>query len=421
MIELAYLSCKVFTYVLIINEVYERKIKLDVLTVFTIATEVIFFKLTKENIIPEMCIIIPHVVLFLYCMLEFRSKISRVLINIILSCIIVSMIQLLVSWISFFIKKQEISLLLINIITFLISIFLMRYKILFNVLKYMRANNKGILIILSCGVLFLILISCFVVIGSFSFLEYLLIVVICILLSGFICIWKNENKKFNYKTKEMEIFNEFRVQQKQLYSDIRKKQHEFKNQLNAIYGTHYTCATYEELVSAQRKYADWIKKDNMYNDVLLSCKPSILAGFICNQLECAKEKKIQVEYCVKVVDVIDVGREYDYICVFGVLFDNAIDAMKDYPVQKKKIEFVFDYNGICTKIEVRNVNNYIGSQNIRKWFGENYSTKGENRGLGLCNLKDMKKKYQAEIVVENIEQYGENWISVCFIINDEAV
>ena len=39
-----------------------------------------------------------------------------------------------------------------------------------------------------------------------------------------------------------------------MYQDVRKRQHEFKNQLNALYSTHYTCATYEELVAAQKKY-----------------------------------------------------------------------------------------------------------------------------------------------------------------------
>ena len=66
---------------------------------------------------------------------------------------------------------------------------------------------------------------------------------------------------------------------------------------------------------------------------------------------------------------------------------------------------------------MENSSTLIKNEEIGKWFKDTYSTKGRNRGFGLSNVVDIKNKYNADIIVKNIEKEAENWISVQFIID----
>ena len=44
-------------------------------------------------------------------------------------------------------------------------------------------------------------------------------------------------------------------------------------------------------------------------------------------------------------------------------------------------------------------NSYEDSENIERFFDLGYSSKGQNRGIGLSKLKHMVNKYNGEIVI----------------------
>lgn len=418
MIKLTYLLLEIFTYLLIINELCGKKFKLDLPAFITVTAEIILFSLGTSGYISDIFLYIPYILLFFYCKVEFGIKIGAIFINMLLAFMAIGCIQLAAGCLSFLIENDEICALAINFITFITSIFLIKQKILSRLLHYIKENSKIMLyIILYCGLLLLFILISYFLFGKFSFFEYVLIISVYLLLIGMIHIWKREKDNLQYKTDELDTFHKYYLEEKQLYTDVRKKQHEFKNQLNAIYSTHYTCSTYEELVLAQRSYAEWIVKDNHYSDLLLCCKPVVLAGFIYNQLEYARQQKIEVQYSINIVEIEDTDKEYDYICVFGVLFDNAMEAVKNNSNGKRKIDFSFYFDGKNTNLQINNINSYVKNKDIQKWFKEKYSTKGKSRGYGLSNVMKIKEKYHAMIVVENINKHEENWISICFIIN----
>lgn len=418
MIECICLGLETLTFLLIINDLHNKKFDLDIPAIITIATSVFIFWLSRREWIPEIYLFIPYVLLFVYCRLEFSSKIKETIIYLIAAFMFLGILQLMTGSLSFFIRNDDLCDLLVNVVNLMLIVVLVRKRILFKMLSYVRENSRMLFrTILFCGIIFLFILISYFFYGRFTLLEYFLILMFYILLVSVVFIWKREHDKLIYKTEELDTFNRFREHEKQLYQDIRKKQHEFKNQLNALYSTHYTCATYEELVDAQKNYASWITEKNQYNDLLLSCKPSVLAGFIYNQVELAKKAGFKVNYSVSVVNMEDKDREYDYICVFGVLFDNAVEALKEYPDEQKKIEFILMFDGKETKLEMRNISDYIQSDSIKKWFKESFSTKDHNRGYGLSNVIYIKNKYHADIVVENINKQKQNWISISFVIN----
>lgn len=62
-------------------------------------------------------------------------------------------------------------------------------------------------------------------------------------------------------------------------------------------------------------------------------------------------------------------------------------------------------------IEVSNPFRYLTSQEIERIFEREYSTKGENRGIGLFRVKKLVEKSKFDLIVENRTILKENWIS----------
>lgn len=418
MIKCLYLSMEMLAYLLLLNDLFDTKFKLDIPAASVVVTEVVLFVLATGGNISQVFLFIPYIMIFFYCKFKFHSPFYTTIINMLIAFMALGTLQLVVGSFSLFVENKDICAVIINVADFIIALILVKYRVLFNIFCYVKENSRTLArISIYIGILFLFLFICYWNLRSFTLLEYFLIVVIYVFFIGVVKLWKKEYEKLKYKTDELKVFNEFHEQEKQLYSDVRKRQHEFKKQLNAIYSTHYTCSTYEELVDAQSKYVDWLIRDNKYNDLLLSCKPSVLAGFIYSQLEYAKSTGIQVDYSIFVEDMDSDDREYDYICVFGILFDNAMEALQDFQGGEPKINCVFTFDGLHTKIVMENSSTFIKNEEIGKWFKDTYSTKGKNRGYGLSNIVDIKNKYNADIIVKNIEKETENWISVQFIID----
>lgn len=417
MAERLYLLLEIVAYLLVINDVYGRRFQLKFPEIVTISLEIIVFKCINDGVVSPVFMIIPYIALFIYCLVEFRLGVKQTLVNMLLTFLAIGIVQIAGGVVSFFIADPVLCAFVVNLITFMIIVLLTRKNIFHAAICYVQEKNKMLFrIILNCCILFLLTMLYLNIKGSFSVFEYVMLIAFYLLLVSLSMVWKKEHERLLYKDSELALFRQYQHNEQDLYQDIRKKQHELKNQLNALYSTHYTCATYEELMETQRKYADHLKRDNQYTDLLLACKPSILAGFIYEKIKNADEQGISVEYLVRVSEIENTDMEYDLICIFGVLFDNAVEAVKHYSIEEQKINLHLEHNGEKTQITVKNVSEYIKEEDIRKWFLDAFSTKGENRGYGLSNVNELKKKYQADVLVKNSKEEGKQWLSISFIM-----
>ena len=59
---------------------------------------------------------------------------------------------------------------------------------------------------------------------------------------------------------------------------------------------------------------------------------------------------------------------------------------------------------------MRNISRKYKHHEITKFFEKGYSTKGEERGLGLSKIKDLQKRYHYDIYVDNKEIQEQNWL-----------
>ena len=83
-------------------------------------------------------------------------------------------------------------------------------------------------------------------------------------------------------------------------SDIRRKQHNYKEQIAAIYSTHKTAQSLDELIECQKGYCDMLQEDSKYDFILTACHEPILAGFIYYKCLDCLSKNIIVECNIRV-------------------------------------------------------------------------------------------------------------------------
>ena len=93
----------------------------------------------------------------------------------------------------------------------------------------------------------------------------------------------------------------------------------------------------------------------------------------------------------------------------GDLLDNAVEALMENEETNKLHVDILENNNFY--LEVRNESLYVTYEMLESFFSKGYSKKGENRGLGLYNVKKICEKYKMEIAPLCIEIDGKNWLS----------
>lgn len=73
--------------------------------------------------------------------------------------------------------------------------------------------------------------------------------------------WKMSNDIIKEQQKELMMYQLYIQPLEELVKEIRAKQHEFDNHLNAILNLHLTVETYDELVKEQSEYIKEISRD----------------------------------------------------------------------------------------------------------------------------------------------------------------
>ena len=96
--------------------------------------------------------------------------------------------------------------------------------------------------------------------------------------------------------------------------------------------------------------------------------------------------------------------------MFGNLIKNAMEAIKDSNQSKILYVEMIESNGEF-KIEVRNKSIFVPQDKMEMFFKKDYSQNGKGRGIGLYNVKTICKDYSLNILCQNKNIDGENWLS----------
>lgn len=357
--------------------------------------------------------------IILYSGIKFGFQLRKLIINNILQIIFVSGLQALIMMIYSTItnnqKLQPLDVLIVNAVVFLIVLVGLKRCRLENLSEILQ-KNEGIII----AVLILIILLAALSILNYKWtpkieILYYIVFGISIVLIAITAIDIGRNKiKVKEAEAELRLHKLYEASFQELIEEIRGRQHEFDNHINAIYSQHRLYKTYDELVAAQRKYCDVIEEENHFNKVLSKGNPVIL-GFLWSEFSKMKKVGISVKYEINIGNLECSMPIHKMVELLGNLINNAMEAVMKTENRKVYVMMREDVN--CIQIEVFNESKVIDEKKLKEFFKRGYSDKGEKRGYGLYNVRKICEEYHAAIVCKNEIREGENGILFGIMIN----
>lgn len=278
------------------------------------------------------------------------------------------------------------------------------------------SRHKGI-VISGCSVILL-----FSVLQLYNSNELLQGDVVNIFLISAVCIvvliamWAHVEREKEVKERELGIHKLYFRSFDNIIASVRRRQHEFDNQLAALQGMQHTMQDSKKLMNAQRKYIEGIKAERVPACLLSTNIDPVIAGFLYTKFLEAREKNIDIAFEVagKTVEHIPL---YEQIELFGILVDNAIEALQSSG--KTKMEVAVLYHKDHTEYRVMNQSERIENSELERFFKDGYSSKGDNRGMGLSRLKEIAGRWNLQIMTGNRIKNDENFIEIKIIYADK--
>ncbi len=210
---------------------------------------------------------------------------------------------------------------------------------------------------------------------------------------------------------ELKIYKLYIHPLEELTKDIRARQHEFDNHMNAVLNMHVTIDNYDELVAAQSAYCKEIyEAKGVSTPALLRISDKILAGFLYSKILGAPAYA-KVEIQVLSQQIITSVSEHNLVEILGTLVDNAFEAATP---QLPLVEMVLDSREDKLIFMIRNQVQGLTMGDISRFFQKGYTTKDnrECRGLGLYQANMIAQQFDGEITVELTD--GEESQEICF-------
>lgn len=280
--------------------------------------------------------------------------------------------------------------LLTQLIMFIFSLLLKKFNININLIDNMRKNNKLILLFnFILGIVIIFIQLCIynflpihiAILCSLSFLIYF-----CISLYSLSRTIKLENT-----TRDLEGEKLVNKSLTILHDNIRAFKHDFNNIVQAI-GGYITTNDIDGL----KKYYSQLLDDCQRVNNLSTLNPEVINNPAIYSLLAAKYHKAD-ELGIKInleifIDLNSLNvKIYEFTRIMGILLDNAIEATLE--CEEKVINVIMRKDSAHNRQLLIIENTYLNKDiNLDKIFEKSYSTKPNNTGLGLWEVRQILKK-----------------------------
>lgn len=412
-IVLTTLISELLAIIICLHAFFEQKFTIDRYIAGVIVIECVIMYLVNEGRVPRLSMVAVYVIMWLFCYVRFKMPLGVTTLKYFLGIAVCGLIESVISIPNMFLQTIVDtrtlafagSVALLVIICFFGTRLSRRVKIL----DY-KEDIK-----LRCAGMFYVFAEIVLIIdynlGQSPLRVSMLIIVTCIFM-GYLYISRVLQAKIEVEKKnlEMELHRVYGSVYVELSSAIRKRQHDFKNQLGAIYSMHITAKTLEELVAMQRQYGDKLLENCRYDSILTNCENPILAGYLYHRCLSCENKGIRVDYEIHVEQGECLFPLHELIESLGILIDNACENFEEFPEERPVLKLVLKENPGDMELSVANPSRFMKSSEIEELFRAGASTKGENRGLGLNRLREICIMHDAEIKVENKREEKSNWL-----------
>ncbi|WP_019912338.1 DcuS/MalK family sensor histidine kinase [Paenibacillus sp. HW567] len=180
-----------------------------------------------------------------------------------------------------------------------------------------------------------------------------------------------------------------------VYADaLRAGAHEFMNKLHVIMGmTHM--GLYDELQQYISGTVSNYQKE--IGSITRQIKDPVMAGFLLGKLSRAREAGIELQLTEDsyLPESADAHSIHELITIAGNLLDNAMEVLEGQSV--KEIELAFHYDRGRLHCIVGDSGPGIPEALREQVFVQGFSTKGEQRGIGLYLVRKSVDKLQGDL------------------------
>lgn len=223
----------------------------------------------------------------------------------------------------------------------------------------------------------------------------------------------------------LENYQTYEPMMDSLIEDIRRRQHDFSNELNAINMISCTYNNYESLSHALNEHAEHLTRDFHSTD-LVHLNMKVLAGFLHSKKSTAAAEKKDLDIKINSYVLNSQMPEYELIKVVGILIDNALEATDEDGTVKLEIGSRDDKLAFATVNKGPKLTPKLRSDMVKAGYTTKEpacsdKTNGKRkrpakRGYGLANALDLLTEYGGELYIENPESDGDTLIRFEFIV-----
>lgn len=409
MVERVYLLFEIITILIGLHVLHKGNKRPGIATMAYVALALIIASVIEAGWLHGAFVNLIYLGLIIVCKLEYGDRIFDAVVYVVMDIALLGALQMLGGVIVCGILRTNY---ITNEIT--LSIMLFTCGILLVIYKYLKLNKYvemaflngtvGKVILLFGSVAGILIFGLLKSGNSISWKNIIGLPVLIIIISIILFQWQKE--KFQNKQKEQELlaYERYNLVYKDLIKQVRRRQHDFNNHINAVFSMNAVATNLMELVKWQNEYCSKILTENNTNKLLRDDVSSILAGFIYTKIGQAESGGIQVKYKIDVDGVEEHISFLDFVEVFGNLFDNAVEEVRDKKL--KMIDFSVSQDEHTLLIRIANPCDREKAEKMQRMFLEGNISKGEGRGLGLVNVNRIVDKYEGRAQTFFVNESG---------------
>ncbi len=256
----------------------------------------------------------------------------------------------------------------------------------------------------------------FLISRTFDYRIFLMFLLMVVVIIWGIADWRKTYMIMLKQEAEIKLYQHYIQPLEELVKEIRIKQHEFDNHMNAILNMHLTVDNYEELVARQSEYITEVVRDDESRQCLplLRISDKVLAGFLYSKIVRAPSY-VKTEVEVKSLEIISGISEHHLIEIVGTLVDNAYEACTE---AKNQVAMEIDSENDRLVFSIKNQIDEEKVGEINRFFEKGYSTKSDagKHGLGLYNARMLIQKYKGDIFVCTDKVDDKNYICMRVVV-----
>lgn len=350
--------------------------------------------------------------IFLYCKVKWYS-----IITVLSSAILMFLSNFIGFFLVVVVENLTNNSLIISfsyLLIFLLITLILAYSVRFLINKLMQSYlsiNKtyltviSIVLILSCIILYIYSHTSNLSDASLKMYGLIFIGIIFFFSLLIVLISNYTIKELRYKRnmEEIETYYEYTLQIESINNEMRKFRHDYVNILTTM--SEYIRE--DDMTGLRQYFNENIvpMKDNLQMKSIKingteNLKVRAIKGLVTTKILQAQEKNIPISIEVpELVEHIEMNT-IDLSRIIGIIIDNAIEASEDLEDALIRIAFINTESSVMFIVMNKCKEDM---PRIHELFQERFSTKGENRGLGLSTLKEITDSTENVLLDTTIE------------------